>query len=121
MTPEQEEKLAALKGDYLANLAKVRQAAHKEERDRAIAEHINSYIAEVGNDGELADAFLTWLNEPTTLGFSRRRGILEEVWGPLAALSPAQASSAHNSGRSAAQAEIASIGADCTVLWPMLM
>ena len=64
MTPEQEEKLAALKGDYLANLAKVRQAARKEERDRAIAEHITSYIAEVGNDGELADAFLTWLNEP---------------------------------------------------------
>jgi hypothetical protein len=37
MTPEQEEKLAALKGGYLANLAKVRQAANanKDERDRA--------------------------------------------------------------------------------------
>ena len=60
MTPEQEEKLAALKGGYLANLAKVRQAANanKDERDRAIAEHVNSYISEVGNDGELADAFL---------------------------------------------------------------
>ena len=63
MTPEQEEKLAALKGGYLANLAKVRQAANanKDERDRAIAEHVNSYISEVGNDGELADAFLTWV------------------------------------------------------------
>jgi DNA integrity scanning protein DisA with diadenylate cyclase activity len=64
MTPEQEAKLAALKDVYLANLAKVRQAANKEERDRAIGEHINSYIAEVGNDVELADAFLTWFNEP---------------------------------------------------------
>jgi DNA integrity scanning protein DisA with diadenylate cyclase activity len=63
MTPEQEEKLAALKGGYLANLAKVRQAASKEERDRAIAEHINSYINEVGNDRELADAFLTWMHD----------------------------------------------------------
>ena len=63
MTPEQEEKLAALKGGYLANLAKVRQAANanKDERDRAIAEQVNSYISEVGNDGELADAFLTWV------------------------------------------------------------
>jgi len=34
----------------------VRQAANKEERDRAIAEHV--IISEVGNDGELADAFL---------------------------------------------------------------
>jgi hypothetical protein len=29
----------------------------KEERDRAIAEH----VSEGGNDGELADAFLTWV------------------------------------------------------------
>jgi hypothetical protein len=48
-------------GGYLANLAKVRQAANKEERDRVIAEHVNSYISEVGNDGELADAFQTWV------------------------------------------------------------
>jgi hypothetical protein len=41
----------------------VRQAASKEERDRAIAEHINSYINEVGNDRELADAFLTWMHD----------------------------------------------------------
>jgi hypothetical protein len=59
MTAEQEQKLAALKGAYLANLARVRQAGSKEERDRAIAEHVNSYIAEIGNDRELADAFLT--------------------------------------------------------------
>jgi hypothetical protein len=57
------EKLAALKGGLSRNLAKVRQAANanKDERDRAIAEHVNSYISEVGNDGELADAFLTWV------------------------------------------------------------
>jgi hypothetical protein len=53
----------ALKGAYLANLARVRQAGSKEERDRAIAEHVNSYIAEIGNDRELADAFLTWLKD----------------------------------------------------------
>jgi hypothetical protein len=63
MTPEQDEKLAALKGAYLANLAKVHQAGSKEERDRAIAEHVNSYIAEIGNDRELAEAFLTWLKD----------------------------------------------------------
>jgi hypothetical protein len=45
------------------DLAKVRQAASKEERDRAISEHINSYITEVGNDRELADAFLTWMHD----------------------------------------------------------
>ena len=56
MRPEQQQKLAALKGSYLANLERVRQARSKEERDRAIAEHVNSYISEVGNDGELADA-----------------------------------------------------------------
>jgi hypothetical protein len=61
MTPEQEEKLAILKWSLLANLTRVRQARSKEDRDRAIAEHINSYIAEVGNNGELADAFLTWV------------------------------------------------------------
>jgi hypothetical protein len=61
MTPEQEEKLAILKWSLLANLTTVRQARSKENRDRAIAEHVNSYIAEVGNDGELADAFLTWV------------------------------------------------------------
>ena len=61
MTPEQEEKLAILKWSLLANLTTVRQARSKEDRDRAIAEHVNSYIAEVGNDGELADAFLTWV------------------------------------------------------------
>jgi hypothetical protein len=56
-----EEKLAILKWSLLANLTTVRQARSKEDRDRAIAEHVNSYIAEVGNDGELADAFLTWV------------------------------------------------------------
>jgi len=61
MRPEQQQKLAALKGSYLANLERVRQARSKEERDRAIAEHVNSYISEVGNDGELADAFQTWV------------------------------------------------------------
>jgi hypothetical protein len=61
MTPEQQEKLAILKGSLLANLTTVRQARSKEDRDRAIAEHVNSYIAEIGNDGELADAFLTWV------------------------------------------------------------
>src|SRR5436190_21409513 len=64
MTPEQEGKLAALKGAYLANLAKVREAGSKEGLDRVIAEHVNSYIAEVGNDRELADAILTWLKDP---------------------------------------------------------
>jgi hypothetical protein len=59
MTPEQEEKLAVW--SHLANLTRVREARNKEDRDRAIAEHVNSYIAEVGNDGELADAFLTWV------------------------------------------------------------
>ena len=63
MTAEQEQKLAALKGAYLPNLARVRQAGSKEERDRAIAEHVNSYIAEIGNDRELADEFLTWLKD----------------------------------------------------------
>src|SRR5260370_37939867 len=61
MTPEQEEKLAILKWSLLANLTTVRQARSKEDRARAIAEHVNSYIAEAGNDGELADAFLTWV------------------------------------------------------------
>jgi flagellar biosynthesis/type III secretory pathway chaperone len=61
MTSEQEEKLAILKWSLLANLTRVRQARSKEDRDRAIAEHVNAYIAEVGNDGELADAFLTWV------------------------------------------------------------
>ena len=61
MTPEQEEKLAVLKWSHLANLTRVREARSKEDRDRAIAEHVNSYIAEVGNDGELADAFVTWV------------------------------------------------------------
>jgi hypothetical protein len=61
MTPEQEEKLAVLKWSLLANLTKVREARSKGDRDRAVAEHVNSYIAEVGNDGELADAFLTWV------------------------------------------------------------
>ena len=56
-----EEKLAILKWSLLANLTTVRQARSKEDRDRAIAEHVNSYISEVGNDGELADAFLTWV------------------------------------------------------------
>ena len=60
MTPEQEEKLAILKWSLLPNLTRVRQARSKEDRDRAIAEHVNSYIAEAGNDGELADAFLTF-------------------------------------------------------------
>ena len=63
MTPEQEEKLAALKGAYLANLARVHEAASQEERDRVIAEHVHSYIADVGNDRELADAFVTWLKD----------------------------------------------------------
>ncbi len=63
MTPEQEEKLSALKRAYLANLDRVRQAGSKEERDRTIAEHVNSYIADVGDDRELADAFLTWLGK----------------------------------------------------------
>jgi hypothetical protein len=63
MTPEQEEKLAALKGAYLGNLARVHEAGSQEERDRVIAEHVHSYITEVGNDRELADAFLTWLKD----------------------------------------------------------
>jgi len=63
MTPEQEEKLSTLKGAYLANLARVHEAASQEERDRVIAEHVHSYIADVGNDRELADAFLTWLKD----------------------------------------------------------
>jgi hypothetical protein len=77
MRPEQQQKLAALKGSYLANLERVRQARSKEERDRAIAEHVNSYIAEVGNDRELADAFLTWLDD------QRREAAIKGVSGPV--------------------------------------
>jgi DNA integrity scanning protein DisA with diadenylate cyclase activity len=72
MTPEQKQKLAELKGSSLVNLTRIRQAKTREERDSAIAEHINSYIAEVGNDHELADAFLTWLNNQLRWGKEAR-------------------------------------------------
>lgn len=65
---EQKQKLTELKASYLANLTKIRQANSSEERDTAIAEHIDSYIAGVGNDHELADAFLTWLNNHVPCG-----------------------------------------------------
>ena len=52
MVITQKEKLAALKGDYLANLARLRQAGNLEQRDRAIPEHVSFYVASVGNDRE---------------------------------------------------------------------